>query len=554
MLTNGETYFNASTGNDNLNGNDLDNILLGGVGNDYLAGAKGDDVLFGGEGQDNLHGESGNDTLIGGDGNDTMNGGTGNDTYRFEGAFGQDLITNVDSGKNRHDVVQFTDLHREDMRIHRRGNDLVMENTDGSKRVTVQRHFENHGDNHFHINEVRFADEIVLDIEALKAAVQQGTNGNDHLFAYAHGTTLDGGAGNDTLHGDKGDDIFAGGDGNDQLYGNDGNDTLAGGADNDQLQGGAGNDTLDGGSGNDTLHGQEGNDTYRFASGFGQDRIYNLDSGTNRHDSIHFSEHTLSQIRISRLRDNLIIQTRDGQNQITVDQHFRDEASSAHRIDSIRFADGSILDKPAINRLAQQGSDGHDYLYADLAGSKLDGGAGNDRLHGASGNDTLQGGSGDDHLQGLEGNDTLDGGAGRDNLTGGKGDDKLHGGNDNDWLYGNEGNDILDGGTGMDVLYGNQGADKFIIHVQHPEKILDTIGDFSRADGDKIILADLLPGTLPQDWFAAKGDTHSASTRIYQQNSTLYVDPDGTGSEAPRHFATLTNHAVLQKEDFAFIA
>jgi surface adhesion protein len=55
--------------------------LLGGDGDDILFGQGGKDSLDGGAGNDLLYGGTGDDTLIGGQGNDTLIGGAGNDTF-----------------------------------------------------------------------------------------------------------------------------------------------------------------------------------------------------------------------------------------------------------------------------------------------------------------------------------------------------------------------------------------------------------------------------------------------------------------------------------------
>ncbi|PQJ62708.1 Ig-like domain-containing protein [Photobacterium angustum] len=62
-------------GNDTLNGNGGNDILLGDGGNDTLNGGDGDDLLLGGYG---------NDTLSGGDGNDILTGGAGRDLFLFD--------------------------------------------------------------------------------------------------------------------------------------------------------------------------------------------------------------------------------------------------------------------------------------------------------------------------------------------------------------------------------------------------------------------------------------------------------------------------------------
>lgn len=110
----------------NVTGNSLDNILLGGAtGNVHITGGKGDDVLasgptstlseggqgadvlIGGSAVDKLTGNEGTDVLAGGAGNDQLNGGLGNDIlsggigadkFSFSdknGAFGNDLITDL---------------------------------------------------------------------------------------------------------------------------------------------------------------------------------------------------------------------------------------------------------------------------------------------------------------------------------------------------------------------------------------------------------------------------------------------------------------------------
>ena len=85
-------------------GDDLDNLLTGGLGhdeieggggNDILKGGAGNGILEGGDGDDDLDGQEGTEKLFGGDGSDILrvgdgydrlNGGTGNDTFGFYGA------------------------------------------------------------------------------------------------------------------------------------------------------------------------------------------------------------------------------------------------------------------------------------------------------------------------------------------------------------------------------------------------------------------------------------------------------------------------------------
>ena len=114
-----------------------------------------------------------------------------------------------------------------------------------------------------------------------------GTDGDDVILGAAGDDKLQGGKGNDYLDGGKDDDRVSGGDGNDRIYGragndeldgNDGDDKLFGGDGKDELDGGKGADVLEGGAGKDEMTGGAGNDTFKFAPGFGNDRIEDFDA------------------------------------------------------------------------------------------------------------------------------------------------------------------------------------------------------------------------------------------------------------------------------------
>ncbi|HUG25131.1 beta strand repeat-containing protein, partial [Piscinibacter sp.] len=104
--------------------------------------------------------------------------------------------------------------------------------------------------------------------------------------------------------------------------------------------------------------------------------------------------------------------------------------------------------------------------------------------------DTLNGTASADVLMGHAGNDTLNGNDGNDRLHGGAGNDALNGGNGNDVLIGGAGDDLLSGGAGADV-FAWQLADR----GTGGAPAVDTISDFSIADGDVLDLRDLLVGS-----------------------------------------------------------
>lgn len=106
-----------------------------------------------------------------------------------------------------------------------------------------------------------------------------------------------------------------------------------------------------------------------------------------------------------------------------------------------------------------------------LTGSQV-----NEILNGFMGADTMDGGGGNDIMNGNQGNDTLDGGAGNDIVRGGKGDDIVRGGAGNDFVSGDMGNDTVSGGSGADIFHIFTGAG------------LDTVTDFNRAEGDRVLV------------------------------------------------------------------
>ncbi|MFN7114792.1 MAG: type I secretion C-terminal target domain-containing protein [Alphaproteobacteria bacterium] len=101
------------------------------------------------------------------------------------------------------------------------------------------------------------------------------------------------------------------------------------------------------------------------------------------------------------------------------------------------------------------------------------------------------------------------------------GNDYLEGGNGNDWLFGQEGNDTLYGGAGDDVLWGGSGADTFMFKAG--DAGVDTIKDFSLAEGDVLDISNILAGFDPL--------THALSdyVNLSQAGGNTIVQVDATG-------------------------
>ena len=126
-------------------GNELDNILTGGVGeniffglggkdlligggiNDLLEGGDQDDRLIGNGGVDILLGGNDNDKLIGGGDDDTLTGGAGADTFVYTVNGGTDTITDFEVGVDKIDVVSVAGKYKlSDLTITQVGSNTLV--------------------------------------------------------------------------------------------------------------------------------------------------------------------------------------------------------------------------------------------------------------------------------------------------------------------------------------------------------------------------------------------------------------------------------------------
>ncbi|MCU7935152.1 MAG: calcium-binding protein [Candidatus Thiodiazotropha sp. (ex Dulcina madagascariensis)] len=441
----GDDHLFGDEGNDNLLGGAGDDQLDGGSGNDNLFAQSGHDILSGGAGDDALDGGEGDDRLRGGPGNDQLTGGRGSDVYLFDAGDGHDTIDNSDVSAASHDVLRFlAGVSVADVTPTRSAYDLRLTLNSTGESITVTDFFtqDSLGDNA--LDAIEFADGAVWDVQYINHAVLQGSEGDDRLYAYSTGSTIDGLGGNDTLTGAAGDDRLSGGSGNDTLHGNEGSDTLRGDSGNDILQGDAGDDRLSGGAGDDlliggdgddllntssgadTLMGGLGNDTYRLGLVAGENLIKNSDgSGASTHDKVVFDAGiTPDRVVLSRADHDLVMAYSGS---ITrVEGFFHN--SEIHNIDSFRFQDGASWSYDAVRAMLLQGDSSDQTIVGYETDDAIDGGAGNDTIDGAAGSDQLYGGAGDDTLLGGgigndDRNDVLVGGTGNNHLEGGAGDD-----------------------------------------------------------------------------------------------------------------------------------
>jgi Ca2+-binding RTX toxin-like protein len=180
---------------DDLSGgsDDLEDAI-GGSGDDDIEGNDIRNMLWGNDGDDYLFGDVGNDTLYGGLGNDVFEGGLGADTVDFAASpagIDADVSLGFASGEGDDSFVDFVEIVK------------------GSA----------------------FNDTIVGGKTGLGSAINfriTGRAGNDKLTGSDSNDTLKGGAGNDKLRGLEGGDTLKGGKGKDKGWGGSGTDFCKG--------------------------------------------------------------------------------------------------------------------------------------------------------------------------------------------------------------------------------------------------------------------------------------------------------------------------------------
>ncbi|WP_429113942.1 calcium-binding protein [Aeromonas rivipollensis] len=200
---------------------------------------------------------------------------------------------------------------------------------------------------------------------------------------------------------------------------------------------------------------------------------------------------------------------------------------------------GSVTDAQVHSYIRDHASE-FDQSSANDKGDTLYGGDGNDILFGQGGDDFLYGGAGNDTLFGGSGNDILYGESGNDSLSGGSGNDTLYGGTGNDILSGGLGNDILIGGLGNDVLKGDEGSDTFTWlkgDTVAGSVAKDYVVDFSKSEGDKLDLSDLL------DSDGSKNQTTLKSLlSVFQDSEGVHLQVKESSAAAVTQEIVLVNH------------
>ena len=339
-------------------------VLFAGASETNLTGTARPDLLVGTDGNDYIYGQDGNDLLVGKGGNDYLSAGNGADTYLFGIGSGQDTISNWDSdevGTNADTILLGAGITTTGVTLSRSGDSLIIRINGRDDSLTVSAYFQTDGAASYVVENLRFADGTVWNVDAIKSHVLVPTAGNDTITGYATADTLSGGDGNDTLFGRDGNDTLNGGNGNDYLLGENGNDVLRGDAGDDYLDGGVGNDNLQGGTGNDTLYagagagadtldggagddylvGDTGNDNYLFGRGDGQDSLSDYDTTVGNVDRLTFKAGVATnQVWLRQVGNDLELSIIGSTDNINISNWYTD---AAHRVERISTSDGKTL-------------------------------------------------------------------------------------------------------------------------------------------------------------------------------------------------------------------
>ncbi|MBL0620847.1 retention module-containing protein [Aeromonas dhakensis] len=204
-----------------------------------------------------------------------------------------------------------------------------------------------------------------------------------------------------------------------------------------------------------------------------------------------------------------------------------------------KLSAGSVTDAQVHDYITDHASE-FDQSSSNDKADVLIGGDGNDILFGQGGDDFLFGGAGNDILFGGAGNDTLYGESGNDTLYGGSGNDTLFGGIGDDTLSGGLGNDILVGGLGNDILKGDGGADTFTWlqgDTAAGSVAKDYVVDFSKAEGDKLDLSDL----LDHDGSRNQNDLKSLLS-VFQDSEGVHLQVKESSAAPVTQEIVLMNH------------
>jgi serralysin len=497
----------GGSGDDDLFGNAIANVLQGGGGNDYLLGRGGGDQLIGGAGVDRasyLSSTAGVYVVVGDSANWT--GDAAGDSFSsIEGLIGSDFadVLGMDAGDN-----QIEGYGGNDRLSGNAGND-VLYGDDGNDLL------EGGAGRDYH--EGGSGEDTVSYLSAT-SGIYLVTGDVANWTGDAAGDTF---VSIEIYRGSQFSDVIAISQGNDSVFGQEGNDWLSGLNGDDNLVGGAGADLLEGGAGFDFASYQEatvgiylaagdlGNSTGEAAG----DRFNSIEGiiGTNFADVIGWDAGA-NTLRGLGGNDRLV--GNDGDDVLDGGLG-ADVLNGGNGLDSASYANSAGAVYVFVGDSGSWTGEAAGDSFVSIEG--ITGSAFNDVLGLDGGNNVLDGGAGDDTLYGQGGADTLIGGVGFDtasystaasgiyafigdwgSFTGdARGDtyfsiECIIGTNFNDVigmddfanrLVGGAGDDVLYGEGGGDQLFGNDGFDT-VSYAFAPSGVYMFYTDLGNATGD----------------------------------------------------------------------
>jgi Ca2+-binding RTX toxin-like protein len=477
----GDDSVSGDAGNDSIDGGEGNNTLNGGAGDDTIIAGAGNDVINGGDGSDIISAGAGNDIIDAGAGNDAINASIGTDFY--DGGTGYDFLTLTDSS-NAAVTINYQAVNA--------GTITGGINSSGSIR-NIER---------FTITTGSGSDNINISAAASDFAV--------NTLAYVnHINIINAGDGNNTVTTTTDKDNISTGIGNDTINAGGGDDNINAGNGDNNIAGGAGNDTIVAGTGNDTVNGGDGDDSINVGTGA------NVIDGGAGYEFWAISDTTNSTVTID-------YQT-VGSGTITGGAN---SGSTFKNIEGLNITTGSgndIVNVSAARSAVVNAGNGNntitstmgaDNINAGIGDDNISSGAGDDNINAGTGVDTIDGGLGNDFLtinefaaastisyqsisngtvsggsnngttfQNIEGlniatsanndninisaaisNSTVNAGNGNNIVTSGMGNDSIATGTGNDAINGGAGNDTIVAGTGVDTINGGSGDDLLTIN------------------------------------------------------------------------------------------
>lgn len=439
-------------------------------------------------GNDNIVGTALADVLQGGLGDDSLQGGGGQDTYIYQRGDGHDVITEAASYDVAADRLLLPDVASSQLSLSRNGNDVVLVvassapgSGDGGS-ITLKGNVNN--SNGEGIERIEFSDGIIWTPahmrELLLAAAQ--TAGDDNIIGTIHADVITGGKGNDSMSGGTGADtyVYGHGDGNDVIteaasydatvdrlwlkninqskvsLSRDGNDvklliaesspgaadagvvvlrgsvnnahgegvervefsdgtfwsaadirarlvSSAGTSGNDNIVGTSASDILAGGPGDDSINGGAGADIYIYNLGDGHDTIVDAASYDNTVDKLFLNNISPSQVSFSRAGNDvtLIFAASGGMSGAAGSITIKGGVNNTYGegIEEVRFSDGTSWSAADIRAklISSAATPGNDTIVGTSSADIITGGLGNDSINGAGGADTYIYRIGDGH-------------------------------------------------------------------------------------------------------------------------------------------------------------